>query len=148
MVYSMNYNNIQKNVSKNFLVQYFSFLDFLKSLIHNDEKKKLFNTFYNKNLMMKKANPRFFIKKWYTSITQNYHNEILNNNIDFFLNKSDYEKEIKNNFNEIENLNNLTFESKIKDCIENFKELHPDIQNKFIEYIRNLTLLSILYIKK
>ena len=149
MIYSMNnHTKNSRSINKEFLIQYFSFLDFLKTLIQKDDKMKLFNVFYNKNIMMKKANPSFFIKKWYSSITVNYHNEILNNNIDFFLNKNDYEKEIKNNFNEIDNLNNLKFESKIKDCIEDFKELHPDIQNQFISYVKNLTLLSILYIKK
>lgn len=150
MLYNNNMFNLQtKTLNKEFLNIYFSFLDFLKNLIHNNDKLIMFNRFYKKNIMMRKANPSFFIKKWYSSISVNYHEQILNNNVDFFINKNDYQNDIKQNFNEhIEDLNKMSFEDKIKNCIQDFKSLDEINKNKFIEFVKNLTLLSILYIKK
>ena len=122
-MYTSMFKNTEKSkISKQFLTLYFTFLDFLKTFIYSDEKLKLFNYFYNKNLLLKKANPSFFIKKWYESITVNYYKEILEDNIDFFINKDDYDVEIKSNLNS-PILNQLRIKERIVDCIEDFKEL-------------------------
>lgn len=147
-MYTSMFKNTEKSkISKQFLTLYFTFLDFLKTFIYSDEKLKLFNYFYNKNLLLKKANPSFFIKKWYESITVNYYKEILEDNIDFFLNKDDYDVEIKSNLNN-PILNQLRIKERIVDCIEDFKELDETKKNELINYIKNLTLISILYFKK
>lgn len=141
------YNKEKTRISKEFLNNYFLFLDFLRSFIYSNEKLKLFNYFYNRNLLLKKANPSFFIKKWYESITINYHEQILQDNINFFLEKDDYDVEIKSNLNNTI-LNQLHIKEKIIECIEDFKELDETKKNDLINYIKNLTLLSILYFKK
>ena len=147
-MYTSMFKNTEKiKISKQFLTLYFTFLDFLKTFIYSDEKLKLFNYFYNKNLLLKKANPSFFIKKWYESITVNYYKEILEDNIDFFINKDDYDVEIKSNLNS-PILNQLRIKERIVDCIEDFKELDEPKKNELINYIKNLTLISILYFKK
>lgn len=147
-MYTSMFKNTEKSkISKQFLTLYFTFLDFLKTFIYSDEKLKLFNYFYNKNLLLKKANPSFFIKKWYESITVNYYKEILEDNIDFFLNKDDYDVEIKSNLNS-PILNQLRIKERIVDCIEDFKELDETKKIELINYIKNLTLISILYFKK
>ena len=147
-MYSGMFKNKEKTrISKEFITIYFAFLDFLKTFIYSDEKLKLFNYFYNRNLLLKKANPSFFVKKWYESITINYYKEILEDNIDFFLKKDDYDVEIKSNLNN-SLLNQLHIKERIIECIEDFKELDETKKNELINYIKNLTLISILYFKK
>ena len=141
------YNKEKTRISKEFLNNYFLFLDFLRTFIYSNEKLKLFNYFYNRNLLLKKANPSFFIKKWYESITINYHEQILQDNINFFLEKDDYDVEIKSNLNN-NLLNQLRIKERIVECIEDFKELDEIKKSDLINYIKNLTLLSILYFKK
>ena len=61
--------------------------------------------------------------------------------------KDDYDVEIKSNLNNTI-LNQLHIKEKIVECIEDFKELDETKKNDLINYIKNLTLLSILYFKK
>tara|TARA_Y100001970_G_C14214827_1_gene849024 strand:+ start:818 stop:1261 length:444 start_codon:yes stop_codon:yes gene_type:complete len=143
--------NKKKEISRQFIINYFSFLDYLKSFIVTQEKEKLFNTFYNKNLLLKKANPSFFVKKWYESIAIPYHIQILENNIDFFLNKNEneYSNELQNNIDiNSENMNDLRIEERIKGCIKDFKKLDVFQKEELVNNIKNLTMLSILYYKK
>ena len=60
-------------VFKNFNETYFNFLKFIKKNMDNDIK---FNSFYNKNLIIKQTNIKLFIKTWYNRITKNYYHQI------------------------------------------------------------------------
>ena len=91
------------------------------------------------------------LKKWYESITVPYHKQILENNIDFFLNKNEneYSNELQNNINiDSENMNDLRIEERIKGCIKDFKKLDVIQKEELVNNIKNLTMLSILYYKK
>ena len=62
-MYTSMFKNTEKGkISKQFLTLYFTFLDFLKTFIYSDEKLKLFNYFYNKNLLLKKLIRLFLLK--------------------------------------------------------------------------------------
>ena len=125
----------------NFNKTYFNFLDFIKKHMNNDSK---FNTFYLKNKIVKQTNIKLIIKTWDNRITQRYYNNIVNKDLDFFLNKS-YEEDIVVNTSGETNGTILNY-------ITNFKIIYPTldetIQNEFIDYIVQLTELSFLYFKK
>tara|TARA_B100000963_G_C22618631_1_gene668700 strand:- start:1165 stop:1599 length:435 start_codon:yes stop_codon:yes gene_type:complete len=134
---------------KEFNKHYFEFLNFLKTLIITEEKDKMFKSFYNKNLFLKKANPCFFIQKWYVSISIPYHNEIFNDNINFFLNKENYVEKIKNDEDVISNdVNKLQIERHLQSCIHDFDKLDEERKKYLINSIKKMTYLSILYFKK
>ena len=78
---------------------YFDFLSFLKEYSNGD---KLFNSFYQKNYVIKNTNIKLFIKGWYDNITLKYYKTIMDENISFFLNK-DYNNDINN----LENSNDI-----------------------------------------
>ena len=136
----------KNKVSKQFADNYIDFLLYLKTFIKTNDKMKLFNNFYNKNLLLKKTNPSMFIKIWYAKVSLPHYNNILNNNIDFLL--------VDSNYNSIiDDVQNTEFKDdelmdKIKTCIEDYKKLNDEQKEKLIDSIKNLTLLSILYNKK
>ena len=136
----------KNKVSKQFADNYIDFLLYLKTFIKTNDKMKLFNNFYNKNLLLKKTNPSMIIKIWYTKVSLPYYNNILNNNIDFLLVDSNYNTIIHDVQNSEFKDNELM--DKIKTCIEDYKKLNDNQKEKLINNIKNLTLLSILYNKK
>ena len=98
---------------------------------------------------MRKANPSFFIKKWYMSIAIPYHNEIMNDNIDFFLNKDNFIHTIKNDSMISKNdYAKFQMEKNLQGCIQDYDNLSKDQQDLLISSIKNLTMLCILYFKK
>lgn len=88
--------------------------------------------------MMKKANPRLIISVWKEYITDIYKDRIERNDISFFLSK-DYSQDIRNLGDTSKILEMI---EKLRDPIRNMGETN---QQKTMEYIRNLTKLSILY---
>ena len=126
----------------NFNENYFNFLNFIKKHMENDSKYKLF---YNKNLIIKQTNIKLIIRTWYNRITRNYYNEIMDQNFDFFLNKSYEEDVIKDNTSGESPMLLIQY-------ITNFKTLFPSlevsIKNEFISYMVKLTHLSFLYFKE
>ena len=143
------FNTAKIKVRKQFNANYFELLDFMRSLIISIEKEKLFKTFYNKNLMLKKANPCFFIQKWYISISIPYHKEILSDNIDFFLKKENYLENItQDEVVSSSDINKFKIEKYLQSCILDFDKLDENKKIYLINSIKNLTMLSILYYKK
>ena len=126
----------------NFNENYFNFLNFIKKHMENDSKYKLF---YNKNLIIKQTNIKLIIRTWYNRLTRNYYNEIMDQNFDFFLNKSYEEDVIKDNTSGESPMLLIQY-------ITNFKTLFPSlevsIKNEFISYMVKLTHLSFLYFKE
>ena len=84
-----------------------------------------------------------FIKTWHENITQKYYEQIMNDNIKYFL-TINYEHEM----NQIKSLNTGIQENKL---IENMKKLYYEMDKKisdeFIIYIKHLTFLTYLYNK-
>ena len=130
----------KKEIFKSFNTKYFDLLNFMKT--HSNQNKE-FNYFYKKNYILKKTNIKMFIKTWHENITQKYYEPIMNDNINYFLNK-DYTNEM----NKINSLNSSVQENKL---IENMKKLYYDMDEKitseFIVYIKHLTFLTYLYNK-
>ena len=134
-------NNItKKDIFKLFNKNYFELLEFMNKY---SNKNQYFNSFYKKNYIMKKANIKIFIKTWKIAINDKYGEQIINNNVRFFL-----ENDFKDELNSSKNLNN---EYKIQDCIVYMKSIYytldSAITDRFIKYIYDLTILTDLYNK-
>lgn len=126
---------MSKDLFQQFNKLYFDFLSFLKS---NSNGDKLFNGFYKKNFIIKNTNIKLFIKGWYDNITVHYYQNIIEDNINFFL-KKDYQTDIV----KIENSNNII--KYINYFKENYNHFEKKITDEFIGYIKELTKLSYMY---
>jgi hypothetical protein len=115
--------------------KYFEFLNFIKKYMNDDPS---FKTFYRKNLIVKETNVKLIIKTWNERITTKYYDQVMERNLDFFLNKS-YNDDIS------------TQETPLLKYIDDFKEVYPtleeSIKNEFVDYIMTLTYLSYIYFK-
>ena len=134
-------NNItKKDIFKLFNKNYFELLEFMNKY---SNKNQYFNSFYRKNYIMKKTNIKIFIKTWKIAINDKYGEQIMNNNVRFFL-----ENDFKDELNGSKNLNK---EYKIQDCIIYMKSIYytldSAITDRFIKYIYDLTILTDLYNK-
>ncbi len=131
----------KKDIFRAFNKLYFEMLEFMNNNV--DDKNKSFKTFYRKNYLLKRANIKLFIKKWYENISVLYYKEILDGNIDYFLNKdynSDLEKtgDLKNELSmgyHIEYMKNIYY------------SLDKNLVDNFVLYVQKITQLSILYYK-
>ena len=65
---------MSKDLFQEFNKIYFEFLAFLKKYSGGD---KLFNSFYNKNYMIKNTNIKLIIKGWYDNIASKYYQSIM-----------------------------------------------------------------------
>lgn len=126
---------MSKDLFQQFNKLYFDFLSFLKTHSNGD---KLFNSFYNKNFIIKNTNIKLFIKGWYDNITVHYYKTILEDNINFFLNKN-YDKDVV----KMENSNELI--KYIHYFKQKYHTLEKKITDEFIGYIKELTKLSYMY---
>ena len=91
--------------------------------------------------MIKKVNPTLIIKIWYTYVCSQYETEINNNNIDFFIEK-DYKKDfVYVNYSDdiISNIDKLR---------EPVRNMSKENQEKSLMYVKNLCILSKLYMKR
>lgn len=134
-------NNIAKrDVFKLFNQTYFELLEFMKA---HSNKNQYFNNFYRKNYIMKKTNIKIFIRTWKIVVNDKYGSEIMNNNVGFFL-----ENDFKN---ELDGSKSLSQEYKLQDCFDYMKTIYYTLDNsitdKFIKYIRDLTILTDVYNK-
>lgn len=126
----------------NFNENYFNFLNFIKKHMENDSK---FNLFYKKNYIIKQTNIKLIIRTWYNRITKTYYQQVMDQDFDFFLNKSYEEDVVKDN---------TSGESPmlLVQYITNFKTIFPSleesIKTEFISYMVKLTHLSFLYFKE
>jgi hypothetical protein len=103
-------------------------------------------TYKNSLYTFIKMNPKKVIELWYTNLTIKYNNQILNEDIDFFLNKEDYADDIKNIKDDVikgiglDVDNNLI--EQLKEPISNMDEVN---KKKAIKYVKEMTQLSSLY---
>ena len=125
----------KKDTLKKFNKEYFELLDFIKLNTHD----KKFKIIYSQNKLLNKTMNNIFIKIWYKNINEKYYNEIISENLDYFL------------FNEFNNTNYSIIESKVIELINILKIIIKDIDSKEIQKIiikiKDLTLLSEIYKK-
>lgn len=136
MIYS---RNQKQQIFRCFINTYFEFLDFIHQHIGKDNKD--FKNFYKKNKLLRKANVKFFIKKWYETISIPYGKEIMNGNIDYFVNKN-YDHEITMSGNVGKELSIQTYIDHMKNAYHNVDQ---EITNKILNYIQQCTKMSVLY---
>jgi hypothetical protein len=91
-------------------------------------------------LMIKKVNPTLTIRIWYNYICSKYESEINNDNIDFFLEK-DYKKDLVY-MNQSDDI--ISSIDKLRDPIKNMSK---ENQEKSFRYVKNLCILSKLYMQ-
>ena len=123
-----------------FLKHYFNYLSFLNKYIENPKHNKKFKTFVEKNYLVKKTNPSYLIKTWYTKISDPYLVYIKNKNQDFFMNK-DYSNELQDEVKKEVNINSITEQCKII-----FNTINDDEKEIIWKYLKILSELSSLYI--
>jgi hypothetical protein len=127
----------QKNYFKQFNDKYFLFLEFVKSHM---SKNKQFTSFYFKNKLMKKTNIKYFIRTWYTCITNKHYNDISTKDASYFLTK-DYSDDKLNTGTEYVN----SFDMIIDTLKGMYTTLDKVIVNEFMDYVKSLTQLSYMY---
>lgn len=91
-------------------------------------------------IMIKKINPTLTIRIWYNYICSKYESEINNDNIDFFLEK-DYKKDLVY-MNQSDDI--ISSIDKLREPIKNMSK---ENQEKSFRYIKNLCILSKIYMQ-
>lgn len=114
------------------------FMEFIEDIIRIFPEDKDIIASKNSLIMMKKMNPRLIVCAWRDFIAKPYQKDIEDGGMEFFLSK-DYR----------EDLVNMPDAEKILDVIERLREplrnLHDDDKKTSLQYISNLTKLSIMY---
>ena len=123
-----------------FNTQLFEFIEDIQIVLSHDISNFSIKKVKMAFTMIKKTNPSLVIKIWNNYISAKYETEINNNNIDFFIEK-DYKKD-------------LIYLNSSDDIINNIYSLREPIRNmskenqeKSLEYIKNLCILSKLYME-
>ena len=119
-----------------FNTQLFEFMEDMQIVIIDDPSIKKAKLAFS---MIKKTNPALVIKIWNSYISSKYETEINNNNINFFIEK-DYKKDLiyVNSSDDI--INNI---DKLREPVRNMSK---ENQEKSLSYIKNLCILSKLYV--
>jgi hypothetical protein len=116
--------------------EYFEFLNFIKGHIEDAS----FKTFYRKNQIIKETNPKMFIRTWFNRIGSKYHEQVMQRDISFFLNKN-YEDDVSDSG---ESNMLLKYINKFK---ESYDTLDQSIKEEFVNFIMSLTDKSFVYYK-
>jgi hypothetical protein len=95
----------------------------------------------NSLLALKKVNPKIIIQVWFNNITIPYKEQIDDGNISFF-----FEKDYSNDLDSFEGTEKI--QEGIDRLREPIKNMGTDNQDKCMQYIQNLTGLSVLYHKQ
>ena len=91
-------------------------------------------------IMLRKQNPRLVLMAFNKYVVERYRTHIEAGNINFFI-----DKDYKNDLSDVGTAKIIL--EKI-DCLrEPIREMKPDEQNKVVNYMKNLVLLSDLYLK-
>ena len=119
-----------------FNTQLFDFMEDMQIVIVDDPSIKKAKLAFS---MIKKTNPALLIKIWNNYISSKYETEINNNNINFFIEK-DYKKDLIYINSSDDIINNI---DKLREPIRNMSK---ENQEKSLSYIKNLCILSKLYV--
>ena len=131
-------DNSDKSLLLNaFNTQLFEFIEDIEHVISEDNSIKKAKTAL---IMIKKVNPVLIIMIWYNYICTKYETEINNDNIDFFVEK-DYKKDLVYVNYSDDIINNI---DKLREPVKNMSK---ENQEKSLRYIKNLCILSKLYMQ-
>lgn len=136
--YNFQHTKIKVNPSyvKTFNQNYFDLLEIMKHYSYHNPK---FIFFYNNNKLIKRTKPSIFINAWHNHISLKYHDEIINENIEFFLSKS---------FNGLVPRTQY-IEYSVNKALQFMIEIYPSLDENTLEIIKTkikkLTILSNLY---
>jgi hypothetical protein len=137
----MNNNNAistRRNISKTFVNKYFELLEWMKTYSNNNRQ---FDHFILKNQMLRRANSSLFVKVWYEHIACKYYEQIMDEDIGYFL---------SHNFNDEIKKSSLT-EYNVNQAIQYMKMMYggmdDNIVKLFASRIKELTMLSYIYNK-
>jgi demethoxyubiquinone hydroxylase (CLK1/Coq7/Cat5 family) len=129
---------MEKNgILKAFNNYFFEFLSYIIDTIIENE-----NIIYVKSSLeqVKRMNPTLLIKIWYSHVYVPYKEMIDQDNVEFIINK-DYSRDVSN----------MNHADKIINNIDNIRihirKMTVDEKKKAMEYIKNLSTLSVLYEK-
>ena len=120
-----------------FNTQLFEFIEDIELVFNEDNSVKRAKAGL---VMIKKVNPTLTIRIWYNYICSKYESEINNDNIDFFLYK-DYKKDLL-----YMNQSDYIISS-IDKLREPIKNMSKENQEKSFRYIKNLCILSKIYMQ-
>ena len=120
-----------------FNTQLFEFIEDIELVFNEDNSVKRAKAGL---VMIKKVNPTLTIRIWYNYICSKYESEINNDNIDFFLDK-DYKKDLVY-MNQSDDII-----SSIDKFREPIKNMSKENQEKSFRYIKNLCILSKIYMQ-
>jgi len=120
-----------------FNTQLFEFIEDIELVFNEDNSVKRAKSGL---LMIKKINPTLTIRIWYNYICSKYESEINNDNIDFFLEK-DYKKDLVY-MNQSDDI--ISSIDKLREPIKNMSK---ENQEKSFRYIKNLCILSKIYMQ-
>ena len=109
----------KKDTLNLFNKKYFELLDYIKL----NTKDKKFKTIYLQNKLFNKTMNNIFIKIWYKNINEKYYNEIIGENLDYFL------------YNEFNNNDYSLIESKVIYLINILKIIIKNINSREIQII-------------
>jgi hypothetical protein len=112
--------------------------ELLESLIEVIPDNIELKTAYTSISTLRKANPRLVIRIWKTYVLDKYETNIIEGNLEYFLNK-DYREDVKDTGNAVIVLEKINV---IKNTI---KTLDKDNLDKTILYLQNLTKLCKVY---
>ena len=120
-----------------FNTQLFEFIEDIELVFNEDNSVKRAKAGL---VMIKKVNPTLTIRIWYNYICSKYESEINNDNIDFFLDK-DYKKDLVY-MNQSDDI--ISSIDKLREPIKNMSK---ENQEKSCRYIKNLCILSKIYMQ-
>ena len=120
-----------------FNTQFFDFIEDIEHVFSEDSSIKKAKVAFN---LIKKANPVLIIKIWFTYVCTQYETEINSDNINFFI-----EKDYKKDFIYISGSDNIM--SNIDKLREPVRNMSKENQEKSFKYIKNLCILSKLYMQ-
>lgn len=114
------------------------FMEFVDDIIRVFPDDVELATAKNMFLVIKKTNPKLIIKSFDKYVFSKYKNEIMNGDIDYFLEK-DYSQDLKSNSNATKILQSI-------DRLRNpIKQMKKEDKDKVILYIKNLLNVSEVY---
>ena len=114
------------------------FMEMLEDLKKILPTNGIISTAYTGLYAIRKANPKMIIQVWKPYVVDKYEEEIMNGNIEFFLQK-DYKDDVEDSVN-----SNMILE-KIDSIKEPIKSLSEENLQKTIVYIQNLVKLCKVY---
>ena len=120
-----------------FNTQFFDFIEDIEHVFSEDSSIKKAKVAFN---LIKKANPVLIIKIWFTYVCTQYETEINSDNINFFI-----EKDYKKDFIYISGSDKIM--SNIDKLREPVRNMSKENQEKSFMYIKNLCILSKLYMQ-